>query len=102
HPPLLAPRKLEPTHRCAWFHRFTASWPILTSDVLAGGSHKSTRMRPARHAITSTAMFARLPAMVTIPIDNRHCFTQRFSPTGFILNASGLSLLSPDRSALAF
>ena len=23
----------------------------------------------------------------TIPIDNRHCFTQRFSPTGFILNA---------------
>jgi Putative transposase len=24
----------------------------------------------------------------TIPIDNHHCFTQRFSPTGFILNAS--------------
>ena len=22
-----------------------------------------------------------------IPIDNHHCFTQRFSPTGFILNA---------------
>ena len=38
----------------------------------------------------------------TIPIDNRHCFTQRFSPTGFILNASDLQLLSPNRSALAF
>jgi hypothetical protein len=25
---------------------------------------------------------------LTIPIDHCHCFTQRFSPTGFILNAS--------------
>jgi hypothetical protein len=27
--------------------------------------------------------------LLTIPIDTRHCFTQRFSPTGFILNALG-------------
>ena len=72
----------------AWFHRFISSWLILTSDVLAAGSRKSTRMRPAPHAITSTAMFARRASRVTIPINNRHCFTQRFSPTGFILNAS--------------
>jgi hypothetical protein len=45
-------------------------------------------MQPARHAITNTAMFAQHAAMVTIPIHNRRCFTQRFSPTGFILNAS--------------
>jgi hypothetical protein len=45
-------------------------------------------MRPARLTITSAAMFARLPALVTIPIYNCRCFTQRFSPTRFILNAS--------------
>src|SRR5262245_55259008 len=28
-----------------------------------------------------------LDVLVTIPIDDRHCFTQRFRPTGFILNA---------------
>jgi hypothetical protein len=67
---------------------FYLSWPVLNSDVLASGSHGSTRMRPARHTITRTAMFARRAAMVTIPIGNRRCFTQRFTPTGFILNAS--------------
>jgi len=36
---------------------------------------------------TSAAMFAQLNVLVTIPIDNRRCFTQRFSPTGFIQNA---------------
>jgi hypothetical protein len=44
-------------------------------------------MRPARLTITSATMFARLAALVAIPIDDRHCFAQRFSPTGFILNA---------------
>src|SRR5882672_3972033 len=34
-----------------------------------------------------TARFAQLDVLVTIPIDDRHGFTQRFSPTGFILNA---------------
>jgi len=33
-------------------------------------------------------MFGRRAAFVPIPIGDRHCFTQRFSPTGFILNAS--------------
>jgi len=33
-------------------------------------------------------MFARRAALVPVPIGDRHCFTQRFSPTGFILNAS--------------
>ena len=36
---------------------------------------------------TSNAMFAQINVLATIPIDNRYCFTQRFSPTGFILNA---------------
>jgi len=34
------------------------------------------------------AVIFTLPNLIlTIPIDNRHCFTQHFSPTGFILNA---------------
>ena len=45
-------------------------------------------MPPARYPITTTAMFARRAALVPVPIGDRHCFTQRFSPTGFILNAS--------------
>jgi hypothetical protein len=45
-------------------------------------------MQPARLTITSATMFARIAAIVAIPIDDRHCFTHRFSPTGFILNAS--------------
>jgi hypothetical protein len=36
----------------------------------------------------SSAMSALADILLTIPIDNRRCFTQRFSPTGFILNAS--------------
>ena len=38
----------------------------------------------------------------TIPIDKSHCFTQRFSPTGFILKCVRFQLLSPNRSRLAF
>jgi hypothetical protein len=39
-----------------------------------------------------------LPNLIlTIPIDTRHCFTQRFSPTGFIPNALDSKLLSPKR-----
>jgi hypothetical protein len=44
-------------------------------------------MWPARLSITTATMFARLAVLATIPIDDRHCFTHRFSPTGFILNA---------------
>jgi hypothetical protein len=47
-------------------------------------------------------MLVRLPARVTIPIDNRPCFSHRFSPKGFNLNASEISLPLPDPSALAF
>ena len=36
----------------------------------------------------SGAMPALAAILLTIPIDNRRCFIQRFSPTGFILNAS--------------
>ena len=32
----------------------------------------------------SSAMSALADILLTIPIDNRRCFTQRFSPTGFI------------------
>src|SRR5262245_33377113 len=38
---------------------------------------------------------AQLDVLVTIPIDERHCFTQRFSPTGFILNASHSNCCRP-------
>jgi hypothetical protein len=34
----------------------------------------------------------------TISIDTRHCFTQRFSPTGFILNASDSNCCHPSVS----
>ena len=40
--------------------------------------------------ITNRAVTSALTnLLLTIPIDTRHCFTQRFSPTGFILNALG-------------
>jgi hypothetical protein len=52
-------------------------------------------MQPARYTITATAIFVRLAALVPIPIDNRRCFTQRFSPTGFILNASESNYCRP-------
>ena len=37
----------------------------------------------------------KLDVLVTIPIDDRHCFTHRFSPTGFILNASDSNCCYP-------
>jgi hypothetical protein len=42
----------------------------------------------------SDALFAQVHVLDTIPIDNRYSFIQRFSPTGFILNA-------PDSNSLA-
>ena len=41
------------------------------------------------------------PFLVTIPIGDRHCFSQRFSPMGFILNAPDSTAIT-NRSALAF
>src|SRR4030095_14964907 len=52
-------------------------------------------MRPPRYTIPTTAMFGRRAAFVPIPIGDRHCLTQRFSPTGFILNASKSNLSHP-------
>jgi hypothetical protein len=43
-------------------------------------------------------MFAQLDVLVTIPIDKRDCFTHRFSPTGFILNASDCKCCHPSLS----
>ena len=40
-------------------------------------------------------MFAQLALLVRIPIDDRHSFTHRFSPTGFILNASDSNCCGP-------
>ena len=84
-----------PTYRCAWLDRFTFSPPTLTSNVLASCVRWSIRMQPARLTITSATMFARIAALVAIPIDDRHCFTYRFSPTGFILNASDFNYCHP-------
>src|SRR6266481_10204926 len=41
------------------------------------------------------AMLPQVDLLVTIPIDNRRCFTHRFSPTGFILNASDSNCCHP-------
>jgi hypothetical protein len=48
---------------------------------------------------TSAAMLAQVNVLVTIPIDNRRGFTQRFSPTGFILNAPDSNCSRPILSA---
>ena len=45
--------------------------------------------------INGAAMSALANLLGTIPIDIRHCFTHRFSPTGFILNASDCNCCHP-------
>src|ERR671914_3145013 len=77
----------ELTHRCAVFHHFTSSQPTFSCVASVGCSQSPAQIPPRRLITTSAAMFAQANVLVTIPIDNRCCFTQRFSPTGFIQNA---------------
>ena len=93
---------IVPQHRCAWFHRFTSSWPTLTPVARASYTPSETQFTPGRLTTHCAAMLVQVRLLVTIPIDNRRCFSHRFSPTGFILNASDSNLLSPNRSRLAF
>src|SRR6266498_4332501 len=74
-------------HQCAVFHHFTSSQPTSSCVASVGCSQSSTQMPPGPLTTTSAAIFAQLNPPVTIPIDNRCCFTQRFSPMGFIQNA---------------
>ena len=76
----------EPMHQCAVAHHFTSSQPTFSRVALVGCGQSSTQIPPGRLMTTSAAMCAQV-VLVTIPIGNRCCFTQRFSPTGFILNA---------------
>ena len=76
----------EPMHQCAVAHHFTSSQPTFSRVALVGCGQSSTQIPPGRLMTTSAAMCAQV-VLVTIPIGNRCCLTQRFSPTGFILNA---------------
>jgi hypothetical protein len=89
----------EPTHRFDLFHYVASCWPILYG-VSPPGRNQSLRQRRPGIFITNravTSALANLPR--TIPIDKRHCFTQRFSPTGFNLNALDSNWCHPIASA---
>jgi hypothetical protein len=77
----------EPMHQCALVHHLTSSQPTFSGVTSIGCNQSSAQIPPGRLMTTSAAMSAQINVLVTIPIDNRRCFTQRFSPTGFILNA---------------
>ncbi len=89
----------EPTHTFALFHQFTSSLLALYSASLAGCSQSMPQVLPGHLMIYCAAMSALADVLVTIPIDNHHCFTQRFSPTGFILNALDSNCCHPIASA---
>ena len=73
----------EPTHPCDLFYYFTSCY-----GVSLPGCSQSLHQRLSGVLISNRAVIFILPNLIlTIPIDNRHCFTHRFSPTGFILNA---------------
>jgi hypothetical protein len=89
----------ESTHRFDRFHYFTSCWPTLSS-VWPLRSNQSFASKTARSSATNYAGRSALDNLLsTIPIDNRRCFTQRFSPTGFILNASHCNCCYPIASA---
>src|SRR5215475_8596295 len=92
----------EPTGRSTVSHLFTSSQPTVSSVVSVGCTLSSPQILPAPLMTNSPIMFAQLHVLVTIHIDHRRYFTQRFSPTGFILNAPQLSFQLSQRLVLAF
>jgi hypothetical protein len=62
-------------------------------------TNRCLKVCPVFSKPTVPAVFAQLDVLVTIPIDDRYGFTQRFSPTGFILNASDSTAVSQSLSA---
>jgi hypothetical protein len=85
----------EPAHTFDLFYQFTSSLLALYSASLCGCSQSMPPVLPGHLMIYCAALFAQLDVLVTIPIDYRRCFTQRFSPTGFILNASHSNCCHP-------
>ena len=77
----------EPTDRSTVSHLFTSSQPTVSCVASVGCSQSSAQIPPGRLMTTSPAMFAQVDVLVTIHIDHRRYFTQRFSPTGFFQNA---------------
>jgi hypothetical protein len=84
----------EPVRQCAAFHQFMCSQPTFSCVASIGCIQSSAQISPGRLMTISDALFAQVHVLDTIPIDNRYSFIQRFSPTGFILNA-------PDSNSLA-
>ena len=72
---------------------------VLLADSLlrfATPRNQSLHQRLPGVLMTHRAVISALTnLLLTIPIDKRHCFTQRFSPTGFILNASDSNCCRP-------
>jgi hypothetical protein len=69
--------------------------PALDCASLHGRDQSLPQRLPGLVKTHCATMFAQLDVLVTIPIDDRHCFTHRFSPTGFILNASNSNCCRP-------
>jgi hypothetical protein len=89
----------EPVHQCAEVRQFMSSQPTFSGVAPIGCNHSSAQIPPGRLMTTSTAMFAQVNVLITIHIDHRYCFTQRFSPTGFILNGPDSNCSRPILSA---
>ena len=94
--PAPLPRAHASVRLVSSFHLFLAHSHF---GVSLAGDPQVNLMRPGSLHDHHPAMSARRSPLVTIPIDNRHCFTQRFSPTGFILNASDSNCCRPIASA---
>ncbi len=97
-------RVLEPL--CARAHAsvrpvslLTSCWPILYCGSPPGRNHSLRQRWPGIVITNRAAKSALTNLLLTIPIDTPHCFTQRFSPTGFILNASDSNCCHPIASA---
>ena len=73
----------KPTHPFELFYYFTSCYGV----SLPSCSQSLHQRLPDVLMINRAVIFTLPNLILTIPIDNRHCFTQRFSPTGFILNA---------------
>jgi hypothetical protein len=73
-------------------HNFGERWTATTLP----GRNQSLRQRRPGVLLTNRVVMSALPNVPrTIPIEYGRCFTHRFSPTGFILNASDLNCCRP-------
>jgi hypothetical protein len=77
----------EPTDQSTVSHHFISSQPTVSSVASVACTLSSPQILPARLMTHSPIMFAQVDTLVTIHIEHRRYFTQRFSPTGFIQNA---------------